>query len=102
MTRVQCQDAEVVGPGLGGLIQILGVEVGQRQMGPGVTGAVAEQSFEFEDGVGRVVGFLQGQREIVAGRGGVGIDRQSLFAGQKGKCRVAGVIGRKADIIPGV
>src|SRR5437870_2784918 len=67
MMRLGFKDFLVMGPGFGGLMQLLGAKVAQGEVSAGFIGVNGEELFEFIGGIEEVIGLLEHERKIVAG-----------------------------------
>ena len=99
MTRLDFQHLQIMLARFGRLVELLRVEIAERQVGAGLVRITGQDSFQLIDGVGQVVRLLEHQRKIVARIERLRLDRQRVFIRRQRRREVAGFGGRQAQIV---
>ena len=81
------------------LVQLLRVDVGERQVGASLIRMGGQEPLQFVRGVRQAVGLLQHQGEVVARIGGIRLDGKRVFVSGQSDSKVAGFGGRQGEVV---
>src|SRR6185436_17179557 len=102
MVGLQLQHPRVVLTGQSGLVQLLGAQVGQREVCAELARVGREQFFELVRCVVGVAAVSESECEVVAGVGGIGFERERRLVRDQRQPKVAVVLCRQAQVIASV
>lgn len=75
---------QVMGAGAGGVVEFLGIEVAEEQVGGDVIGLAIHDQLGFGGGIDGEPGTIEGEGEVEAGGMGIGAEDEGAFGGGEG------------------